>query len=330
MPISYVGAAVGAGNLALGISNAVSGGPGTSGGSSSTYIPQNQGAADQFYSDIFGQQFPYATALPGQVIPGYQQYAANIQNNPYAAAAQGGANTAAGYGTAGAGQQVGAANQLFGAGSQVLGTGFDPQQGLYNRGLQQLTDQSNAINSQYGLSSSPAGAGITDQAINNYNLGWQNQQLGRQTQALGAAGQNATTAGNLSNLGYSTEATASGLPYSTYLGQQNQDIGALQGLVSGTSGAFLADQNLINNLNSYLGLGQSATAQGLVGQQQGFNQQMQLGNLAGQTIGSIGNLSSLFAPTTAPYTGGGYNYSPSAGYSYGADTTGGSLGDFNY
>lgn len=297
MPISYVAGAAGAASslasLGEGISNAVSGG----GSYQPTHILQNQGAADQFYSDIFGQQFPYATALPGQVIPQLGAYTNLLQNNPYASQAQAGANVAANYGTGAAGQQVSAANQLFGAGSQVLGTGFDPNQGLYNQGLQQLTDQSNAINSQYGLASSPAGAGITNQAINNYNLGWQNQQLGRQTQALGAAGSNFNTAGNIANQGYATEASASGLPFSTYAGQQNDYINALNNLSAGTTGAFQPDYNLTNTLNSYLGLGQASTGQALAGQNQAFQQSSIIGNQIGQGIGGLSQFGSLFTPS---------------------------------
>jgi len=50
---------------------------------------------------------------------------------------------------------------------QALATAFAPNNGLYNQQLQQTTDQSNAINAMYGLESSPYGAGVTDQNVQN-------------------------------------------------------------------------------------------------------------------------------------------------------------------
>src|ERR1700756_743072 len=77
---------------------------------------------------------------------------------------------------------------LGGVASQILGTSMDPQQALYGRTLQQITDQSNAMNSMYGLGKAPAGAGVTGQNVSNFNIDWQNQQLARQIQGAQAAG----------------------------------------------------------------------------------------------------------------------------------------------
>lgn len=83
---------------------------------------------------------------------------------------------------------VGAGQQLLGGENQLLQTSMDPQSALYARTLGQVTDQSNAINSMYGLGNSPVGAGITGQNVSNFNIDWQNQQLQRQLQGLGGAG----------------------------------------------------------------------------------------------------------------------------------------------
>ena len=89
-----------------------------------------------------------------------------------------------GYGQLGQSQQL--AGGLQQAGQQVYNTAADPQNALYNQQFQQATDQANATNSMYGLGSSGAGAGITNQAQQNFNTNWENQQLARQQSGLQA------------------------------------------------------------------------------------------------------------------------------------------------
>ena len=293
-------AVVGAGATVAGEAFGGSGGGGgssspnaTQGGNPATYIPTDQPQADQYYQGIFQQMQPYASALPGETIPGYQTYAANIQANPYAAQAQTGANTAAQYGTTAAGYGMQGAGQLQGAAGQVLQTGFDPQQAFYNQSIGNLQNQYAASNAASGVSG-PAAAGVTDQGLNNFNLGWQNQQLAQQTSALGAAGQGFAGAQTLGDLASTTQAAATQLPYSTYLGQQTNDISALGSLTSGTNAAFGANESLANLLQSYLGLGQSATGLAQQGEAANFGQQSSLGSSLGQTISglstSLGNI----------------------------------------
>lgn len=276
-----VGAALaGIGSLASGgaaIANAVggSGAYGTYGGNPGAYIPTGQAQADQYYQNIYGQMLPYATNLPGQVIPGYQAYSTNIQQNPFAGQELGGAQTVSGYGAQGA-------QALQGAGGQVLNTAFDPQTALYNQLQQQTTDQANAANAAAGVSG-PYAAGTTDQALQNFNIAWQNQQLARQQQGIQAAGQAYTGAQGLGT-------QAASLPYNTYLGQQQTDIGALQSLIGGTSAAFGPSESLANLLQSYLGLGQSATGLAQQGQGASFAQNQLLGQQFGQSLNQLGNL----------------------------------------
>lgn len=278
-------AAGAAASLGSTISNAFSSGPGgsgpggTFGGTSgaATYIPSAQPQADQLYQNIFNQMAPYANNLPGTVIPQYQQIVSNIQGNPYAALAQQGAGGAAGMAPTLSGYGMGGAASLYGAGNQVLNTAMDPQQALYNRMQQQTVDQSNAVNSMYGLGSSPYGAGVTGQNLNNFNIDWQNAQLQRQMQGIQSAGQAFGGALNLGGQGASDLATLQGLPSQTYLGQQNQQLQGLQALESGYNASFGPNEALANLLQSYLGLGQSATGLAQQGQQQGFNQNQVLG-----------------------------------------------------
>jgi hypothetical protein len=369
-----IGAAAAAGSLASSVSGLTGGsGPqavGTTGGNPATYIPQGQSQADALYQSIFGSFSPYASAVPGETIPGLQQYASNIQNNPYSGLAQQGAGQAFGlgqqtgqYAAQGAGAleglapgSIGTAQNLlsgvgqYGAGalpyaSQVLQQGFDPQSQLYNQLQNQTTQQAAAANSMSGLQG-PYAAGNINQADQNFNINWQNQQLGRENTALsgyntalqgytgantaalggyntalGTAGQAYTGAGNLGNLGSTAYSSTSQLPYQTYLGQQQTGANALTGLQTGTLGAFSSDQALANLLQSYMGLGQSATGQALTGEQAGFGQQQtNLQNL-GTGLGGLSSLfsgSSLYAPAYSSYNSDyGTNYNSSAASNYG-------------
>jgi hypothetical protein len=221
------------GELGLGVANAASG-PTTQSG----YTLQNLGPSDiglfgggpSGYSGTTGlvQSLGEQPSTMGNVGPINQNDLASydaLVSNPFIASYLGGANTGASYAAnslvpqlqggantltgisqtaAGAAPSYltanqGLANLLGGAGASVLNTAFDPQSALYNRTQQQVTDQANAVNSQYGLGSSAAGAGVANQASENFNIDWQNQQLARQTQGLGAVGQAFGTAGNLTS-----------------------------------------------------------------------------------------------------------------------------------
>jgi hypothetical protein len=76
---------------------------------------------------------------------------------------------------------------LYGAGNQVLQLSMDPQNALYNRTAQQLTDQTRAAEYARGIQTSPLGASIEANALGNFNIDWQNQQLARQAQGLSSA-----------------------------------------------------------------------------------------------------------------------------------------------
>jgi len=56
------------------------------------YTPTWQAGADQSYQGLVQNALPWATALPGQVIPGLNNAAQNVANNPYYPGAQSGAN----------------------------------------------------------------------------------------------------------------------------------------------------------------------------------------------------------------------------------------------
>jgi hypothetical protein len=94
----------------------------------------------------------------------------------------------------------GTTDPLITGGNSVMQTGFDPQNALYNRSLEQLLNQQNAINASQGLQG-PIAAGVTGQQAENFNIDWQNQELQRQLSALaGAGGAYTGAAGNLATL----------------------------------------------------------------------------------------------------------------------------------
>lgn len=271
-----------------------------SGSSGNIFSPNSQDLtnANNQYNTLLGQNTGAAQAvsnIPGQA----QNLTSGVVTNPYTQQSQAGANTASAYGTgtvvpnaqAGAGALQGAGQAAAGYAPQALAQGFDPQNALYNRGYQQTIDQQNAINSMSGVSNSPYGAGVTGQAGQNFNLGWDQQQLQNQAtaantanQLTGAASTGLTGANSLGNAAVTGQAAYSALPSQTY--EQNI-LSQLQGLTAGadTTGAASGVTNqALSQILSYLGYGTSATG---AQQQQSDQTFAGIGNLLG-TLGSAG------------------------------------------
>lgn len=241
----------------------------------------------------------------GQTLPQAGSLAQGVVNNPYAALYQGGENSAAGTGWNVGGAQTGAGMNLMGAGQSALPyaqslfqMGFDPQNALYDRTLQQLTDQTRAGLSARGLAMSPYGAGVENKALSDFNIDWQNNLLNRANQAAQGAGYVLNSGGNainlgqnVSTLGLNTLTNAAGLPYNTYnainlaglgalgqYGQFGQGAGnqaympvqaSLDYLKGGTGATSVANQNYANQVTA---------------QNNQFNQQQKLGSNLGAGI----------------------------------------------
>lgn len=174
---------------------------------------------------------------------------------------------------------------LYGSGNSVLNTAFDPQNALYNRTQQQLTDQSRAAQYARGIQSSPYGAAVENLANENFNIDWQNAQLGRQATGLQAAQGAYGSAQGMGNSYTSTQAglnagmneqyagltNAASSQYSNYLNSQNQSnatnaqttagmqqnaasLGnyAAQQVAAGGQAQSNAYQNILNNQNQAL------------------------------------------------------------------------------
>ena len=147
------------------------------------FQPPNQaGAASAFQAgaEPWGSQ---GNALYGQANSGFNQLYQQALTNPYYGQAQNNANQAGQTGQAFGQQEMGYGQGLANlAGSlgqyapAIAQTAFDPQNALYNRTQGQITNQANATAAQSGLAGSPFGAGLTNQANENFNIDWQNNQ----------------------------------------------------------------------------------------------------------------------------------------------------------
>ena len=135
----------------------------------------------------------------GQMLPQAGQTTQGLYNNPYAQFMQGGAGGAAGMGMTGAMNSFQQGSSLYPYAQSVMQTGFDPQQALYDRTAQQVSQQARAGQAARGILTSPYGAGLENKAMSDFNIDWQNQQLQRQLaggQGMGSlAGQGANLIG---------------------------------------------------------------------------------------------------------------------------------------
>jgi hypothetical protein len=191
--------------------------------------------------------------------PAYS-YATALQNNPYTSGLESEATAGSEYALNSLIPQLQAgSNALTGAANQVLTTAFDPQQALYDRTSQQLTDQSNAINAQYGLSSSPYGAGVAGQTMSNFNIDWQAQQLQNQLSGLSGASNAIGSAAALTSSIPNTYASAGELPYAAYNTAQEVPMQGLDALAQLVTGSEVPTTEGISAAGSYLGQGTSAS-----------------------------------------------------------------------
>jgi hypothetical protein len=349
-------AAAGAGALINGVMS-----PGTSGASngSSLYIPTGLGYEDQNIQNLTGNeltQYQQSTGLGQnyalQSLFGGQaansQYGAPYQQMANAAASQynGNANLQQQYaGTLNgqASQAYGTANSLLNAGQQVYNMGLDPNQAEYNQGLNNLTQQTGATNSMYGLGSSGVGAGVQNQALGNYNIGWNAQQLQNAATGLSAYDSAASQAGNYNSLGNAdlngavsmnngaaqSMLQAGQTPYSTA-----QSIQATPGTLANTYGSYLnanaygPAEAIQGGAQNYLNAGEGVNATAFnAGSQNAQN----LGSSVASGLGGLGNavqnaggFANLFGGTTGSFGGGNFSgaFNSSPYYSGGGNSYG--------
>ncbi|KAB0643358.1 hypothetical protein [Burkholderia latens] len=229
-------------------------------------------------------------------------------------------------------QNFGTQQQLLNAGQNVYNLGLDPQNALYDRTLNQLTQQTGATNSMYGLGSSAAGAGVQNQALSNFNIDWQNNQLSRALQGLQGYTGAANTAGRFGELGTSQVSSAPGY---TLLGGSTpytvgQSIAATPGSLGSTYGSLLNSniygpaEGIMGQIIPYMNYGAGAQAVPFQSQAQGAGA---AGSLVSRGIqGLFGNQPSYAGDfsMSSPFSSSGF-YDPTlfgpsgygGGYSYG-------------
>lgn len=330
MPWSVVGA-VGASVAGAAVSSAMS--PGVSGGGSNYYTPTGLGDADQtwqgFLKSLSGTYYDN-TNPQNQVALGAERAgigASNYYGTPYQAAANaaGTGYTNAGTALTGLGNLDLATQQsLLGAGQQVYNMGLDPQNALYGRTLQQLTDQTGTTNSMYGLGSSAAGAGVQNQALSNFNIDWQNNQLSRAAQGLSAYTGAAGTAGQYGQAG--ANALTMAPQYTLYGGQvpynTAQTIAATPGNLASTYGSYLNSnvygpaEGIQGQIIPYMNYGAGAQSVPFQSASQGAGA---LGSAVSQGIQGIGNNTQVQGAFSNFFNGGSsYGAQNSMGYGVGS------------
>lgn len=355
-------------------SPAGSSGTGT-GSTANVYTPTGQPAADtQLQSNIYA--LPSAKDSPaGYYYPKAQSlYSTYFANPTDISLATQGADTAYTYGVGTAYPEATAASgALYGAGSTVLGygapavtaanttltTAYDPQNALYKRGQGQALDYSNVASSAAGIGGTPYGASVSGNVLSNYDLNWQDRQLGRQEKALTSydaaitAAANAdlagasidTSAANLANAGLSDLTTYSYYPYKTSAAIGSSQLTGINDVVALGNNQYLLPQQQTQDLQSYLGLGQSASqisgSLGATGLSELSSAATGIGSLAntGTSLyktasgtGSSGSTSSSDTGSSGTYYGGGSDYTTTAATdTSGLSSAGSSAGtDFGY
>lgn len=297
MPSSVIGSIAGSVGSSL-IGGALGGGS-PDAPNVQVYQPQHTGEADNQWWAL--QQQNQANNPYSAYQQQYQDIYNKTYNNPYATGAQTAANNAGQQFTNMGNTSLNNANQLSSAAmstlpyaQQVLQTAMDPQNALYDRTLQQTQDQQRVGQAARGITMSPYGAGLENQALQNFNIDWQNNQLNRQTTGLDSANKaitgataNASSANNLAGAGAAALQQGGLLPYTTANNLANDQGAALSNMVNSQLGQNNVNSTAMQQLLQYMGLGASqSNAQGNFDLQNYQNQLAQ----AGSTAGGLGGL----------------------------------------
>lgn len=276
--------------------------PGTAG---TVYKPTQQPWADQ---QVVGQMKQSLANNPiATVTPQLQTLLQSIFQNPYGTGAQTASSTA-GTALQGVGQnEIANSQALQGAAGTALQTAFDPQSALYQRTLNQLQQQVRAGEAGRGITMSPYGAGLENQALSNFNIDWQNQQLARMLQGLQGAGNAFGQAGNIGQQGAGNIAQGGLMPWQTY-----NDLATGQADAAGSIGAVSNQANAVNNANisnllAYLGLGQNSAAAQNNANIDNFSNQMAA---AQNNQAGLGALLSQIPAVFNNFQNQGYSYTP--------------------
>ncbi len=302
------------GQLISAVAPAVGAAVGAATGPSIPVLPGQQQAGLNAFNAI--SAYPGQAAQFAATNPQYANQAFQSQfNNPYAGQALQGAQQAGQMATGAAGPAYGSGQNLINAQNQILQTSMDPQQALYNQLLQQTTDQTRAGEAARGLAMSPIGSQLESNALNQFNIAWQNQQLNRQIAGANAAGTAGRTGVGLQGVGAQYMQQGSQYPYAQAQNIAQNQLGAIGANQAAMQGALTPQQQAIGNWLQYAGQGaqsqlQNASLQNasaLTGAGWGNAVQSAIGGLSGlfPNTGSSSSGSSGLFPNTGVYGAGG-------------------------
>jgi len=241
-------------------------------GAAYNYIPTGQPAVDAMQQQLLAAQAGAGLTAQNLADPMLATLLRNMMNDPTMAGVMPAANQAASYMGAIAPQAMAAGQALGGAQlaalpqyQNILAMGTDPQSALYQRTLQQVTDQQNAALAQSGLTGTGAGVGIQQQGLSNFNIDWQNQALNRALSAMQGYGGAMGTASNvlqgatgLEQAGAQAALDVGQIPFKAsqgVMGQQQQDLANYLQAMGQSQGI---GQNNLASMLSYMGQGSTA------------------------------------------------------------------------
>jgi hypothetical protein len=295
-------------------------------------MPNMNQAAGNAFGGISGLG-GYGNTAQGTAGPAQNTFQ-SLYNNPYAGGYQGGANFAGNLGQTAALSGYNTGGALTGAGlsalpyaQSIFNTAMDPQQALYGRTQQAVTDQSRANLEASGTAMTPYGAGVMNQTNSNFNIDWQNNQLLRQIQGAQGAGGLLQQGGNLANLGTGMQnvapgqfLSASGMPYGAFSQIGGDQFGAINSLLGTTGNAQNISNVGIQDWLAYVqagnqagGVANQAYSNELAANQQQFKQQQAYGQMFGQGLYGLGQtpFGQQYGLSGAGGGGGGSTFWPS-------------------
>jgi hypothetical protein len=209
----------------------------------------------------------------------------------------------------------GQGHKAFDAAPQILDMGLDPKNVQYNRDRGAALDAANVTNATAGIGSSPYGSSVASDALINFDSNWLDKKLKRAEDAASSyggllktggaltseggamtsyGGQALTSAETLGAKGITDMTAANRAPFSD-LTTGVGDVVAGETNVSNLGQAkYTLPEDTLNSLQSYMGLGQSASR--LSGQlgSQGISQLGSAASGIGSALGSSTGSNLLF------------------------------------
>ena len=220
--------------------------------------------------------------LGGQNLGQYSDVMQNTMNNPFASSALSGVQ---GFSGLGMDSSVQGWQNSMNLGNQVnplIQTAFDPQNALYARTADQVSQQSLAGLGNSGLAQTPWGQGVYGQTMGNFNIDWQNNLLQRMLAGSQGATNLAQGAAHLGAGSAMQGAQFASLPYQTYNQQGTDNLNLLTGGAQYGNMASAIPQTAISDWLSYMGQASNANSVAINQEKQNDSRMKAVGDAAGK------------------------------------------------